>query len=129
MRQDPTATFDDARMERIMGRLLQVGVLASATVVLAGGIRYLLTHAGEQADYRSFVPHALQLRHPAVLLYGIAHADAASIIQLGILMLIATPIARVVFAFLAFIAERDRLYIAISAVVLAVLLFGMLRTS
>jgi uncharacterized membrane protein len=121
--------FDDDRMELIMGRLLQVGVLLAAAVVLVGGVMYLFAHAGEGTNYRVFVPRPVQLRHPAALLSGIAHGQAAAVIQLGILLLVATPICRVIFAVVAFALERDRLYIGVSLLVLAVLLFGMLRGS
>jgi uncharacterized membrane protein len=122
-----SSAFDDARMDAIMGRLLQVGVLLAASVVLAGGVMLVRTHAGERVDYRSFIARPLQLRHPAALLRGIAAGDAAAIVQLGILLLVATPIGRVAFAVVAFALERDRLYVAVSLTVLAVLLFGMLR--
>jgi len=117
----------DARMETIMGRLLQVGVLTAATVVLAGGVMYMMAHAGERSNYRVFTAAPFEVRHPVGLLRGIARGDASSIIELGILLLIATPICRVIFAAIAFAMERDRLYVAISLTVLAVLLFGMLR--
>jgi uncharacterized membrane protein len=119
---------DDTRMESAMGRLLQVGVLLAALVVLAGGAIYLRGHAGEQANYRVFTARPVEVRHPAQLLRGIAGGDASAIVDLGILLLVATPICRVVFALLAFALERDRLYVAISATVLAVLLFGLLRS-
>ena len=123
----PEGDLDDAQMELIMGRLLQVGVLIAATVVLLGGVMYLFAHAGELSDYRVFRARPVGLRHPKALLHGIAAGDASAIIQCGILLLVATPICRVIFAVIAFILERDRLYIAVSLVVLAVLLFGMLR--
>lgn len=119
--------FDDARMEQVMGRLLQSGVLLAAGVVLAGGVLYLLAHAGERTNYRVFVARPVGLRHPVALFRGIASGNASAIIQLGILLLVATPIGRVVFAVIAFVRERDRLYIAVSLTVLGVLLFGMLR--
>jgi uncharacterized membrane protein len=119
--------FDDARMEQIMGRLLQFGVLLAAGVVLAGGIMYLYAHSGERTNYRVFVARPVGLRHPVGLIQGIASGDASAIIQLGILLLVATPIGRVVFAVVAFVRERDRLYIAVSLTVLVVLLFGMFR--
>ena len=121
--------FDDARMELIMGRLLQAGVLLAAAVVLLGGVMVLFAHGGERTNYRVFVAKPLELRHPAALLRRIAHGDAAAIIELGILLLVATPICRVIFAVVGFAIERDRLYVAISLTVLAVLLFGMLRGS
>ncbi len=120
-------SFDDRLMEVVMGRLLQVGVLLAATVVLAGGILYLVTHAGAQSNYRVFAAQPLRLRHPAAMLRGIAHGDPLAVIQLGILLLVATPICRVIFAAIAFALEKDRLYIVVSAIVLAVLLIGMLR--
>jgi len=61
------------------------------------------------------------------MLRGTARGDAGAIVELGILLLVATPICRVMFAVIAFAVERDRLYVAISLAVLAVLLFGMFR--
>src|SRR5450755_4106498 len=117
----PAGGFNDSRMETIMGQLLRVGVVFASTVVLAGGFFYLQDHAGKRADYRTFVAHPLSLRHPQELAAGIGRGSADAIIELGILLLIATPIARVVFAVVAFAIERDRLYVAISLTVLAVL--------
>lgn len=88
---------------------------------------YVIAHAGGHSNYRVFVARPVGLRHPKMLLRGIAHADADAVIQLGILLLVATPICRVIFAVIAFVMERDRLYIAVSLIVLAVLLYGMLR--
>jgi uncharacterized membrane protein len=120
--------FGDAQMEKLMGRLLQAGVLLASLVVLAGGLLYLREHAGAAANYRTFAAHPLELRHPAAMLQGIAHGEASAIIELGVLLLIFTPILRVVVAVVAFSIERDRLYIAISITVLAVLLYGMLHS-
>jgi uncharacterized membrane protein len=119
--------FDDRRMETMMGRLLQSGVLLASTVVLVGGVLYLRKHDGKPVNYRTFTGEAADLRHPGQLLHLLAAGDAAAIVQLGILLLIATPVARVLFAAIAFAMERDRLYVCISVVVLAVLLFGLFR--
>jgi uncharacterized membrane protein len=119
--------MNDARMETIMGRLLQVGVLLAAVVVLAGGVMYMAEHSGDLPNYRRFVAAPIELRHPGALLHGIGQGDASAIVDLGILLLVATPICRVIFAAIAFAVERDRLYVAISLTVLAVLLYGMLR--
>jgi uncharacterized membrane protein len=89
----------------------------------------LFAHGGEHTSYRVFVARPLQLRHPAALLSGLVHGDPVAILELGILLLVATPICRVIFAVAGFAIERDRLYVAISLTVLAVLLFGMLRGS
>ena len=120
--------FDDARMEVIMGRLLQVGVLLAASVVLAGGVMYLIAARGRRCELpRVYGAGRLSCAIRSALLRGIARGDASAIIELGILLLVATPICRVIFAVIAFAMERDRLYVAISLTVLAVLLFGMLH--
>jgi uncharacterized membrane protein len=123
----PTAQFDDRRMETIMGRLLQAGVLLASAVVLVGGVLYLKAHAGTLVNYRVFTGEAVNLRYPTRLLPSLKTGDPAAIIQLGILLLIATPVARVVFAVIGFAVERDRLYVVISLIVLAVLTFGLLN--
>jgi uncharacterized membrane protein len=119
--------FDDRRMETIMGRLLQAGVLLASTVVLVGGFLYLREKDGKPVNYRTFTGESASLRHPTQLLHLLAAGDAAAIIQLGILLLIATPVARVLFAVIGFTMEQDRLYVCISVVVLGVLLFGLFR--
>lgn len=121
------ADFNDERMESLMGILLRFGVVCASTVVLAGGFFYLQDHAFEPVQYRAFTAHPVILRHPGEWAAGIARGDAASIIIVGILLLIATPIARVAFAVVAFALERDRLYVGISVVVLAVLVWGLAR--
>lgn len=121
--------FDDQRMETVMGRLLQTGVLLASAVVLLGGVLYLHAHKGSPMDYTTFTGEPEALRHPLQLLHLIAAGDGAAIVQLGLLLLIATPIARVVFAVIGFAIERDRLYVAVSLVVLAVLLISLFGLS
>jgi len=109
-----------------MGRLLQVGVLLASLVVLLGGILYVRAHAGSWPDDHTFKSEPENLRQIAGVGRGVAAGDPASIIVLGVLLLIATPVARVAFAVVAFAMERDKLYVAVSLVVLAVLLFGFI---
>ena len=125
----PRHAFDDARMEALMGRLLQSGVLLASAVVLVGGILYLHAAPAVRPSYRHFASEPGHLRQPLELMGGVGHGDPAAVIQLGVLLLIATPVARVVLAAVAFALERDRLYLAVSLVVLAVLLLGLFRTA
>ena len=118
----------DQRMEIIIANLLRAGVILAAAVVLLGGIGYLIHHGGEQADYRTFRGADVSYRAIGSVVSRAAHLDALAIIQLGLLLLIATPIARVAFSLVAFHLEKDRLYVAITAVVLVVLLYGLVAT-
>jgi uncharacterized membrane protein len=126
--QGGTGHFDDRRMELIMGRLLQFGVFLASLVMFAGGILYVKVHHGSNPDYRAFKSEPEALRHVGSVMKGIAGGDPSAIIQLAVLLLIATPVARVLFALVAFAVERDKLYIVVSAVVLVVLLLGFFRS-
>jgi uncharacterized membrane protein len=127
--QEEESGFDDRRMEVMMGRLLQVGVGLATVVVLAGAAIYLISRHSQLADYRVFVSEPEALRDPGQLRMQLAHGDSAALIQLGVLLLIATPVARVIFAVVAFLVERDWLYVAISLIVLVVLTFGLIHAS
>ena len=131
MTRDPKAKprFDDARMELLMGGLLRSGVLLASAVVLLGGVLYLRAHGKIVVSYNRFSSEPESLRQMHDLARGIGHGDPASIIQVGILILIATPVARVILAAVAFAIEHDRLYLAISLTVLAVLLVGLFRVA
>jgi uncharacterized membrane protein len=116
----------DQKVERIIAVLLQAGVILAILVVLLGAVLYLGQHGRQIADFRVFRGEPWDLRNaPAVVAAALAGRREA-LIQLGVLILIATPIARVIFALLAFARERDLTYVAVTAVVLAVLLYGLL---
>lgn len=110
-----------------MGRVLQVGVLLASLVMFVGGLLYVRAHHSATPDYRVFSSEPQNLRHFGGIAHGVAVRDPEAIIQLAVLLLIATPVARVVFALIAFGIERDKLYIVVSALVLAVLLYGFVR--
>lgn len=117
----------DQAMEIAIGHLLRVGVTVSAVIVLAGGVLYLLQERGARPDYSAF--HGVGASLSEILgsvFRGTIAGDGRSLIQLGLLLLIATPIARVVLAAVGFLREKDRLYSAISAAVLAILLYSLL---
>ena len=123
----PRPRFDDARMELLMGRLLQAGVLFASATVFVGGMLYLHARGEARVSYTHFSSEPKTLRLIGDLAHGVGHGDPASLIQLGVLILIATPVARVMLAAVAFALERDRLYLAISLTVLVILLVGLFR--
>ena len=53
------------------------------------------------------------------------HLGGRGIIQLGLLLLIATPVARVVFSVIGFVRQRDFVYVVLTLIVLAVLLYSL----
>ena len=114
-----------SEMELQMSRLLQAGVILSAAIMLSGGVLYLVHPPAHPPDYAHFHAAAMSFRRVGSIVGGALHLDALSLIQLGTLSMIATPIARVLFAALAFARERDGLYVAICLVILALLGYGI----
>lgn len=121
--------MDDRRLEGIIGQLLRAGVLLAAAVVFAGGVFYLVQHPSGKIDYKTFSPGPETLRTLPGIVKLAAALDSEGIIQLGLLLLIATPVARVVLAIAGFYLERDRMYVIVSLIVLGVLLFSMMHAT
>lgn len=120
------ARVSDQTIERMVSVVLRTGVLLSALVVLAGGVYELVLHGEEVANYHTFHGQPGIDRTLGGIVRGAMDLRARSIIQTGILLLIATPIARVAFSLLGFALERDGKYVAITAIVLAVLLYSVI---
>jgi uncharacterized membrane protein len=117
----------DQDLDRLLGNLLRIGVLLAATVVMAGGAAHLAEHGSEPARrYDDFGNQPEYLRHVVTVFEQAARGDGRAIIQLGILLLIATPIARVVFSVFAFFVQRDYLYVGVTIIVLVILLYSLL---
>src|SRR5215469_3253149 len=115
----------EQRMENTIANLLRGGVLLSAFVVIVGAVLYLGAHPLARVSYRSFTGAPEQLRTVHGIVRSASSGQARSIMQLGLLLLIATPVARVVFSILAFAAEGDRMYVVFTLIVLAVLLYSL----
>lgn len=117
--------LDDQRVETMIANLLRAGVVIAALVVIAGAVPYLGAHPRARISYRVFhsEPEQLKTVHGVV---GYAFGGhPLGVIQLGLLLLIATPIVRVAFSAVAFAAEGDRMYVAFTLIVLAVLLYSL----
>jgi uncharacterized membrane protein len=117
-------TTSDQRLEIAMGHMLRIGVTVAAVVVLAGGVLYLWQNQGPVPDYRHFHGAAGEYTHAGAILRGAMQFNSRSLIEFGLLLLIATPIGRVVFGVVGFAKMKDWLYAVVSAIVLAVLLFS-----
>jgi len=117
---------DDERIELMLANLLRFGVMLSASVVLIGAVVYLLRYGHEAANFSVFRGEAAALRSLPAVAAGAIRLHGKSIIQLGLLLLIATPVARVVSSAIGFAMERDYLYVALTLIVLAVLLYSLI---
>ncbi len=116
----------DETVEQLIGRLLQIGVLIAAAVTLVGGWLLLIQYGHTQANYGTFRGEPDHLRSLSGILGAARGGESRAIVQLGLALLIATPIARVAFTLVAFALQRDRVYVGVTLLVLALLLFGLL---
>lgn len=124
-----TSQWTDQRVETVVGQLLRAGVILSAGVVLLGGIVFLIRHGLELANYRVFAGEPSELRTLRGIFNRVLAFRGRGIIQLGLLLLIATPIARVAFSIFGFVEEKDRMYVAFTTIVLAILLYSLIGSS
>jgi len=118
--------LNDTQVETFIGGLLRTGVFLSCFVTVIGLGIYLLRQASSIPQYHTFHSVSDRLRSLHQLIPDALHGEPSAIIQLGVLLLIATPVARVAFLVGAFALERDRLYVVVSALVLVILLFSIL---
>ncbi len=121
----PRRAWSDFQIEEIVGNLLRVGVIIAAAVVLVGAGVFLARHATEARGYRIFQGEPAQLTEVPAIVKAAATGSGRAIIQLGLLILIATPVARVVFSLVAFALERDWMYVGVTLIVLAVLVYSL----
>lgn len=115
-------------MDIALSRLLRGGVLISVAIVLVGIVLTFVHHP----EYFSSRPALGQLTQPgaefpntiSAIVRGVAELRGQAVVMLGLLLLIATPVARVALSVFIFLVEKDRLYTAITIAVLIILLIS-----
>jgi uncharacterized membrane protein len=116
----------DQRIDEIMGMLLRTGVILAASVVLVGGVLYLTRHRIPATNYHVFQGEPAELRTVSGIVHEALALRGRGLIQLGLLILIATPVARVAFSFFAFLYRRDWTYVVVTVIVLGLLFYSLL---
>lgn len=117
--------WNDQKIEDIIGNLLRIGVGTAAAVVLVGAAAYLVRHGFGHANYRVFRGEPSDLRTLRGIVRAALGLHPRGIIQLGLVLLIATPVARVAFSVFAFAVERDRMYVVFTLMVLGILIVSL----
>ena len=113
------------KMDIVVGNLLRAGVVLSGAIVFIGAIVYLARHGMEMPSYHAFRGEPYDLRTVRGILADAFALRGRGIIQLGLLLLIATPVARVAYLIYAFARQRDRLYALVALTVLLLLVYGL----
>jgi len=114
------------RMEKLIGLLLLVGVLASATMVLVGGTIFLWRHGSSPLDYRVFRGEPPDLKTFAGLWRDALHGSGRGIIQFGLMLLVGLQVVRVALTGMLFLVSRDKTFVVITLLVLGLLTYALL---
>ena len=112
--------LEKAEMEAVLGRILRAGIILSI-LLLGAGILLYLVQGGQAIGFAD-----LENFHLMAWLTSHAPWDGVTLMIAGLALLILTPIFRVLATFLIFLKERDRLYIAFTAVVMVIILISIL---
>ena len=116
----------DQKLEAVIGHTLRIGVITAAVIVLIGGVLYLVQDGSTSPDYHGFHAASRHSDNLSGIIRNIRSLNSDGIIQLGLLVLIATPIVRVMLSVVAFALERDLLYVVATVIVLGILLYSLL---
>lgn len=125
MKQKGKHYFADKDVQLILGTLLRVGVIASMSVVFLGAVIYLAVYHSDIVDYHKFDPKKTEYSSISAIFQGLSKLDSRAIIQFGTVLLIFTPVTRVVFSIFSFLIERDYLYVLIGIFVLCIILISL----
>jgi uncharacterized membrane protein len=117
--------WSELEMEGVLARLLRTGVIVSAAIVLVGLVAYLVASGSAAPSYRVFKGEPAELRSIPGILGDAARLRRLGLIQFGLLLLLATPVARVAFSTFSFACQKDRIYVVVTLVVLAVLAYSI----
>ncbi len=123
--------ISDTDVQQLVGQVLRYGVLTACFLAIAGGVAYLAHHGQSTVpSYHTFQGEGAEYTTFEGIIKGAMALQPTEIIQFGVLALIATPILRVVLSLVAFILEKDKMYILITLIVLGIIMtsiFGGLK--
>lgn len=116
------------KVEILISNLLRVGVLLSLALIVGGTILSLVRHPeylSQGISFRNFIGSNDPVAHSlSEVVAGLASFSGQSIVTVGIVFLIATPVMRVGVSIFTFIYQHDRLYVLITTTVFSLLLLS-----
>jgi uncharacterized membrane protein len=120
----PAERWSDARVDLLLAKVLRWGVIGASLLVAVGGVIFLARHGAEPPVYSPFRGEPGDLRSVSGILAEVVDGRGRGLIQLGLVLLIGTPVMRVLLSIGVFVLQRDRQYVMITLVVLLVLLYS-----
>jgi uncharacterized membrane protein len=118
----------DKQIQKALARVMLSGVLTAAAFMAGGLIWFLSTRHGSTPGDHLFSGEPRYFENPVSMILRAFDVDDVghrrSVIMIGVVLLLINPVIRVAFAAFGFAVQRDRMYTAISTLVLAVLLLS-----
>lgn len=115
----------EKNMRTLVSKQLRYGVLTAATITLLGGIMFFIQHPETVFAYQTFNSEPARLREVFTIISEVFQFKSRAVIQFGILVLITTPVLRVVFSLIGFVVEKDWIYVMVTGMVLTVLFYSL----
>jgi uncharacterized membrane protein len=113
--------FTDVDLNRSVGNLLRLGVILSVIISIIGFVKLFLEGFKMPKNYSSLETGSSSEKVWSYFWTALCKGEGMAIIQLGILVLIFTPLMRIVFALIGYLKEKDYVYVVISSIVLAIM--------
>ncbi len=113
--------FTDRDLNRSVGNLLRLGVILSVATSLVGFIKLFTEGFKMPKKYRMLDMGGSSEKVWSHFWDTLCKGEGMAIIQLGILLLIFTPLMRIIFALIGYLKEKDYTYVIISSIVLAIM--------
>lgn len=113
--------FTDVDLNRSVGNLLRLGVLLSVATSIIGFVKLFFEGFEMPKKYTSLDVGSSSEKVWSHFWHSLGAGEGMAIIQLGILILIITPLMRIVFALVGYLKEKDYVYVVISSIVLAIM--------
>lgn len=105
--------FDEQTLARRITYLLKWGIALSSLTTLLGGLLFLIHHGQTKVLYKIFNGEPAFLTEVRYTFKQAIRGNSVALIQLGAVILMATPIARVLLCLLTFAKDRDWTYFLI----------------
>ena len=115
----------EKRMARHISAVLRTGVVLSAALVALGAASFSWLELASVPRYDVFRGEPEALCRAAGIVQAALAGSGRGVIQLGVLVLLATPVARVALSLLTFVLIGDRTYMIVAAAVLFMLALGL----
>jgi uncharacterized membrane protein len=112
------------KIDLMLSYVLRIGLAITFLTTLYGGMVLFWQNGSSLVEYQKFIGEPNDLKKPGAIIASAIQGEGIAIIQLGILLMIATPASRVLMCAIAFVFMNDYLYASLSTFVLIVLLYS-----